>query len=221
MATNQLALVSDAIPAHASQSGVGRGNEEVGANEVSTPRLKLLQKMSQEVDKHHANYVENAEPGMLINSITNKLYSYLLVINLKFKIEYIVWRDMQVGGGFLGNYETLSLANEAIAEQDHPDEWEARETHSHVLLLKDPDTGVLETTPVVMDFAVSKLRVSRDWNTQIATKGGDRFSSLWKISPVSVEKKGNQYHNIDITCLGWTTEDDYKAAEVLYEQFSA
>ena len=32
-----------------------------------------------------------------------------------------------------------------------------------------------------MDFASSKLRVSREWNTQIGQLGGDRFSALWKL----------------------------------------
>jgi hypothetical protein len=27
--------------------------------------------------------------------------------------------------------------------------------------------------------------------------------------------------NLDVECLGWTTEEDYKVAEELYEQFSA
>ena len=43
----------------------------------------------------------------------------------------------------------------------------------------DPSTGELGI-PFIMDFASSKLRVSRSWNSQIQTKGGDRFASLWK-----------------------------------------
>ena len=49
--TNELTLASSELPAHLQgKMGVGRGNEDV-AGHVTIPRLKLLQKMSDEVEK--------------------------------------------------------------------------------------------------------------------------------------------------------------------------
>ena len=51
--------------AHINLDGVGRGNENVGQN-VIVPRIKLLQKMSNEADKHHKEHIKGAEVGDFI-----------------------------------------------------------------------------------------------------------------------------------------------------------
>lgn len=216
-----IALVANEVPAHVINAGIGRGNEEVG-NALAIPRIKLLQKMSPEVDKYSPKYVEGAEPGAFINSITGEVYGdELYALNLKFKVEYVVWRNLDIGGGLLGNFTSQAEAEAAVAAQEKPSDYEIKDTHTHVLLLKNPTTGEV-SSPVLMDFTVSKLRTSRAWNTQIATKGGDRFASLWKLKSIPVESRtGQQFMNLDVECLGWTTEEDYKVAEELYEQFSA
>lgn len=216
-----IALVANEVPAHVINAGIGRGNEEVG-NALAIPRIKLLQKMSPEVDKYSPKYVEGAEPGAFINSITGEVYGdELYALNLKFKVEYVVWRNLDIGGGLLGNFTSQAEAEAAVAAQEKPSDYEIKDTHTHVLLLKNPTTGEV-SSPVLMDFTVSKLRTSRAWNTQIATKGGDRFASLWKLKSMPVESRtGQQFMNLDVECLGWTTEEDYKVAEELYEQFSA
>ena len=85
------------------------------------------------------------------------------------------------------------------------------------MMIKDPETGVL-SLPAIFDFANSKLSVSKNWNTQITSKGGDRFAGLWKLSTVSVENRaGATYLNIKIDWEGWAQEEDYKAAEAVYE----
>jgi len=90
-----------------------------------------------------------------------------------------------------------------------------------LLLLKNPETGELDTTPVIFDFTGSKLATSRAWNSKIALQGGDRFASLWKISSKSVESKsGFSYMNIDLDLQGWAQKEDYEVAEALYEQYN-
>ena len=88
------------------------------------------------------------------------------------------------------------------------------------MVIKDPTTGEL-SMPALFDFANSKLSVSKNWNTQIGMKGGDRFAGLWKLSTISVENRaGATYLNIKIDWEGWAQEDDYKAAEALYKSHS-
>lgn len=214
-------LVANDVPAHvrAAQNG-GRGNEDVGSA-VAIPRIKLLQKMSPEVDKYNAKYIAGADVGHFINSISSEVYGEeLYAVSLKFKVEYVVWRSMEAGGGLLGNFTNQADAEAAVAAQEKPSEYEIKDTHSHILLLKNPETGEL-SHPIIMDFTSSKLRVSRSWNTQIASKGGDRFSSLWRLKSQPVESRtGQQFMNLDVEWVGWTTEEDYKIAEGLFEQFS-
>ena len=215
---NEIALATDKMPAHVKQSA-GRGNENVSSDSMTIPRIKLLQKMSPEVDKHHANFIEGADPGDFLNSLTNENYgSDLYTISVTFKDDHVVWKKREAGGGFLGTYRSAAEAETAIKEQDKPDEYDIVQTHSHVLLLKDPKTGVL-SMPVIMDFASSKLRVSRSWNSQINIKGGDRFSCLWKLSAVATQNRsGQQFMNLDVSFEGWAQDADYKLAEEFYEK---
>lgn len=223
VATMTLADMVDpegSVPAHISE-GTGRGNENVGAN-LTIPRIKQLQKMSTEVDEHGMNYIEGAKPGNLINSLTGRIYgNELYVISLKFKDDFVVWGDRNKNIPMLGVYESQAAAEFAISETEVPENYSVTQTHSHILLVKDPATGQLESQPVIMDFAVSKMRVSKDWNSQIAMKGGDRFAGLWKLESVATaNKQGQQFMNLGVEFVGWSKEEDYKAAEALYEAYS-
>lgn len=218
---NNLVASTDKLPTHLVGIDGGRGNENVGQN-VQIPRVKLLQKMSNEVDKHHAAYVEGCEPGHLVNTLTNENYGNdLYCLSLKFKTEFVVWRHLDAGGGYGGAFESQADAQTYVDAQDKPSEYDINETHAHIIIIKDPETGELERSPAIMDFASSKLRVSKAWNSQIAMKGGDRFAGLWKVSGVPTENKmGKAFMNCEVSFVGWAQEDDYKAAETLYEQYS-
>ena len=156
--------------------------------------------------------------------LTDLIINYgeeMYALSITFKTEHVVWRNREAGGGLLGAYSSHIEAQEAINAQEKPADYTITETHTHLLLLKNPETGKLEETPIVMDFASSKLRISRNWNSQIALKGGDRFAGLWKIKSVAVENRmGNAFMNLDVDFEGWAQEEDYKKAEALYEQHS-
>lgn len=220
MGSSALALPEDKIPAHiaANMATAGRGNEHVGAN-VQIPRLKLLQKMHDEIDKHHPKYVKGAEVGSFYNTVSNKVYGEAVkIISITFKSEYVVWKTRDAGGGLLGNFETAQEAQEAIQATGRAEDYDMTPTHQHLLIIKDPKTGELESTPVLMDFANTKLRVSKGWNAQIGMKGGDRFNGLWTMTAVPASNDKGSWLNIDIEFDGWTLPDDYKVAEALYQQ---
>ena len=217
MANQALALADDKVPAYINQSG-SRGNENVG-DQLAIPRIKQLQKMSDEVDKHHLKFIKGAEAGMFMNSLSGELMGdEIYVISINFVTDYVIWRTREAGGGYVGKASSMGEATALVAAQeDAPEKFQISETHSHLVVTKDPKTG--ETSmPALFDFANSKLSVSKNWNTQIGMKGGDRFAGLWKLSTVSVENRaGATYLNVKIDWQGWVQEADYKAAEALYE----
>jgi hypothetical protein len=213
---------NDSLPAHLQVvDGIGRGNENVGAN-VAIPRIKMLQKMSNEVDKHHAKFIPGCEVGHFINTLTNENYGEAIyALSLTFKTEFVVWKQLDAGGGYHGAYPSKASAEDYVNTQDAPAEYDINETHAHVVLLKNPETGELDRSPCIMDFASSKLRVSKAWNSQIGMRGGDRFAGLWKVGAIATENKsGKVFMNVDVSWVGWAMEDDYKSAEALYEQHS-
>ena len=222
MANTQLALAETSIdvPAYIDQNK-SRGNENVGG-QLAIPRIKQLQKMSDEVDKHHPKHIKGAEPGMFMNSLSGELLGdEVYAISINFKTDFVVWRTREAGGGYVGNAATQQEAAALVeAQEDSAEKFQISETHSHLMVIKDPTTGEL-SMPALFDFANSKLSVSKNWNTQIGMKGGDRFAGLWKLKTISVENRaGATYLNIKIDWEGWAQEDDYKAAEALYKSHS-
>jgi len=217
-----ISLVSDGVPAHVTASK-GLGNENVSSQHLQTPRVKLLQQMNAEVDENHDAYVEGAKPGMLLNTVTNEIYGKeIYVINVHFTEDFVVWRKRDKGGGLVASCESQAAADELVATQEgSPEDYEIIQTQSHLLIRKDAETGEIDTTPFLMDFASSKLRVSREWNTQIAQLGGDRFSSLWKVSAVATQNRaGQKFQNLSVVKEGWTTEEDYEVAKKIYQGVS-
>ena len=216
--TTTIDLVSKDVPAHV-MKGTGLGNEEVGKDHLQTPRVKLLQQLSNEVDKNHSEYIEKATPGDFINSVTKENYgTELYILNVKFTEDFVVWKKREIGGGLIGNFKSLAEATDYLNDQSLDiDQHDIIQTQSHLLMRKDPETGSLGI-PFIMDFASSKLRVSRSWNSQIQTKGGDRFASLWKMKSVqTANKAGQKFMNLGVEFEGWTTEEDYIEAKKLYE----
>ena len=211
-------LVSKDVPAHVVK-GTGLGNEEVGKEHLQTPRVKLIQTMSNEVDKNHSEYIENLSPGDFLNSVTKENYgTEMYVLNVKFTEDFVVWKKREIGGGLLGNFKSLAEATDYLNSNDlDVDQHDIIQTQSHLLMQKDPSTGELGI-PFIMDFASSKLRVSRSWNSQIQTKGGDRFASLWKMKSVQTANKvGQKFMNLTVEFEGWGTEDYDLEAKKLYE----
>ena len=217
-----VSLVSTNVPAHVKESA-GLGNENVSTQHLQTPRVKLLQQMNSEVDESHDAYVEGAKPGDLLNTVTNEIYgTEIYVINVHFTEDFVVWRKREKGGGLVASCASRADADEMIGNQDgSPNDYEIIQTQSHLLIRKDATTGEMESTPFLMDFASSKLRVSREWNTQIAQLGGDRFSTLWKVSSVKTQNRAGQpFQNLSVMKEGWVTDDDYEIAKKVYKGVS-
>jgi hypothetical protein len=217
-----VALVAKNVPAHVSKSS-GLGNEDVSAEHLQTPRVKQLQQLSNEVDENHSEYIEGAKPGDFINTITRENYGKeMYVINIKFTEEFVIWRKREKGGGLVGSYSSQKdaytyLEAEGLAVEDY----DIIQTQSHLLLRKDAETGELSGQPFIFDCSSSKLRVSREWNTQLKLAGGDRFSSLWKMSSAQTQNRASQkFYNIAVENQGWVTDEDYAASKKLYESVS-
>ena len=162
-------------------------------------------------------------PGDFYNTVTNSLLGRALyIINLLFKEEFVVWRKLNKGGGLKGTFSSYKEATDFLtAENLLVEDHDVVQTQSHTLLMKDPNTGEIVRTPFLMDFASSKLRVSREWNTQITQLGGDRFSSLWKLSSVQTQNRAAQkFYNLSVENQGWVLDEDYNFAKSAYESIA-
>ena len=218
--SNDISIVTSTMPAHV-KKGENLGNENISSEHLSTPRLKQLQQLSNEVDENHSEYIDGAKVGDFINTVTKETYGKeLFVVNVHFREEYVVWVKREKGGGLVGTFPTKQEAIKHLEDggnkvEDH----EITQTQTHTLLKVDEKTGDISEIPFLFDCSSSKLRVSREWNTQIMKLGGDRFASLWKLASVqTANKAGQKFMNIAVSNVGWLKEDTYNVAKGFYEK---
>jgi hypothetical protein len=76
--------------------------------------------------------------------------------------------------------------------------------------------------PAVMDFASSKLKVSRSWNSDLQVRCGNnapRFGAVYKLSgKLDRNPKGQTWHNVDFEFAGWADKKMYDEAENHYNR---
>ncbi|MGR5253616.1 hypothetical protein ACPV5S_15570 [Vibrio astriarenae] len=200
---------------------VGQGSQNVTADDVAIPRIKLLQKINDEVDKSNSKYVEGAESGMFLNTVTQELSTALLAVNLHFDRKVKVWRKRKFGGGIWGTFDSEEQARAALQEAGEVDaQYDIVESPAHLLMLLD-EKGTPKGV-ALLDMPSTKVKVSKLWNAQIIEKereGHPRFGCVWKIGVVTEESPNGAYENAKIDFITVAPDDIYNAALSAYQSF--
>ena len=217
--SNDISVVTSKVPAHV-KAGSKLGNENVSSEHISVPRVKLLQKMNNEVDPNHSEHIEGAKEGDFINTVTGENYgSSMYVVNAHFREEFVVWRKREEGGGLVGNIPTRKEAEDYLEDNSlEADKHDITQTQIHTLLRLDEKTSEISDIPFLFDCASSKLKVSREWNTKIMKQGGDRFAYLWKMSSVPQSNAKGSWVNIDIGGVDWLKDEIYQQVKAFYSK---
>lgn len=202
----------------------GRGSEGVSTNDLSLPRLSIIQDLSPQRKKDKDAYIPGAEEGMIFNTASNALYDGpLIIVPCFFRSEFVAWKDRNQGGGFGVACATEQEAEEWIAKQDDPAAWDVSYTHQHFALLVHPDST--EERPhiedVVISMSRSQLKPSRKLNTMIQQAGGDRFSRAYKLTVVGDRGPKGEFFNWKFDSLGFVPKYVYDRAEAVYEAVKA
>ncbi len=211
----------------------GRGSEEVGINDVTIPRLSIIQDLSPQHKKNKAEYIDGAEVGMLFDTVTMGLYeSSVIFVPVYYRLEWVVWKNRDAGGGFIGAFPTQDDAVDAVGrhplagqttEKDEP-VLEVHDTAQHFGLLMDPNSPAEDprATEIVISMSRSQLKPSRQFNSMIRIATGDRWERYYKLSAVEAQNQaGQDYYNWRVEQLGFVSEQVFAQAESLYESVKA
>jgi len=211
---------TETMPAYMDPEKV-RGSENVGTDDLTIPRLGLIQDLSPQRKKNEPEYIPGAEEGLYFNSVSNELYGESLVfVPVFFTKEWNIWKLSDAGGGFFGSYPSEQEAQAEFEKQDYnPEEYEIVDTAQHFGLI------IHEGRPpedIVISMTKSKMKVNRSLNSMIRLNGGDRFSRAFKITCIDDENNvGQKFYNMKFSPLGFVSEDVYRAAESLYDSVSS
>ncbi len=207
-----------------------RGQENVGMEDLTIPRLDVLQALSPQRKKNDPAYIEGAEEGILHNTVTSELYGKSVnFIPVYFRKEWLIWKAQDAGGGLEGVFDTESAAKDAFLENGFEgqtfkkngmdfDMYEIVDTANHFGMVVKPDGSVED---IVISMSKSKMKVNRAFNTLIKIASGDRFSLAYKVEAVEDQnKQGQDYFNLKVTAKGFVSEDLYRRGEAMYEALS-
>lgn len=195
----------------------GRGgagfDEGVDKNAYALPFLGILQALSPTVQRGTPQFLPEAAPGLLFNTVTKEMFTTVDVTVLRRTHTYCFWVPREKGGGFKGEepgegnqaMEQLFTTGCKIDEKKRritPDGLEMTEHRNFYCLQFLPGAG---PQPVVVSMTKSQLKAARAWNSLIRLKSAVdpgngqpvADSMIWTLGTELRAKDGNQWY-------GWT-----------------
>ena len=183
----------------------GMGNDAVSVEERAVPYLRILQPLSPQVDKGENEYVEGAEPGMFLNTVTNRVYgAEISLIPIYFKSIWLEWKPER--GGLVGRHEPGTIL---VDKTDFTD-WTyvnpitgVKNTIQDTFMFFVLDADHIGDGPMIFSMTSSGIKHAKNWNTSILLSklpdtGNDApyFGYVWKISLAKYKKDQHTYYQI-------------------------
>ena len=199
----------DALPAFLAKEHDTSGNENVSAEDLAVPQLKVLQPQSPEALNN-----KGMQPGQMMLTVKNETYDELYAINLSFDSHFVVWRDRKQGGGKMGQANTQQEAMEIVAGlPGTAADYNISRSHVHKLLLLNKDGSVL--SPAQLFLSSTGLQFSQRWNTEImlAYDGKPRFSGVWQLTTKTESNAKGTWYALDVQFAGYVTEELFNEAK--------
>ena len=210
---NQVATKKEgALATNLFEADAAQGAQNISQEDLALPFLKILGQLSPEVNKRDGKYVEGAEPGKIINTVTNELYDSLQVIPCHYKRQYIEWQDRGTSSGAPGaiheaNSDIISQTTRGKDYKDRlPNGNYLDNTANHfVLILGDsPQTALIS-------MKSTQLKVSRKWNSmmmgiKMQGKNGlftpPTYSHIYNLSTVQMSNDKGTWFGWDVSKVG-------------------
>ncbi len=233
MSDKQIAKKSNTDIANVSEdlilANAGKGLQNISNDDVTIPRLAIIQSGSPQRKKKDEKYIEGSDEGMIFNTVTNELYKDSLeVIPCGYRKTYVEWVPREKGGGLVAVHDLKpdGSVTDPKTRKTMLGENQIVDTAEHFVLVKTSEGY----SPAVLTMTSSNLSVSRKWNTllkmkRINVKGqtveAPSFLFKFKLSTVEAENDLGNWHKYKIEELGQIeSKDIFKEAEKLADSVS-
>ena len=159
--------------AAASEDMADKGFEQMGANDLALPFLKVLGQLSPQVTQGDPAFIADARPGMIFNSVTQDLFDGqrgIEIVPCYYKLEYLEWPDRQEGANapvntYPADSDILSQTKRDEQNLDRlPNGNYIQETASH-FVLRVEDGQPQETA--LMSMKATQRKKSKMWNSMM------------------------------------------------------
>lgn len=228
---------------------VGQGMEGADKESFAIPFLKVLQKISPQVDEGDAAYIEGAKGGQFFNTVTQELFDGkegLIFLHCAYQRRFLRWAARGTDGGFKGEYLPEDVA--AMRHSGEIVEYEGRlyapledgsvnpkrcdifqDTRSHFGLVVNVETGQYQQVLMALSstqIKKSKLIMSLLSSAKVQTAKGAVTPPTWmtKLHLTSVIESNDQgsWYGVKVAGAGFiASQDIYTAAKEFHELVSA
>ena len=226
---NQVATKKEgALATNLFEADANQGAQNISQEDLALPFLKILGQLSPEVNKRDGKYVEGAEPGKIINTVTNELYNEINVVPCYYKRQYIEWQDRGTSSG--APVAIHDADSDIISQTTRGKDFKDRlpngnyidNTANHFVLClgNNPETALIS-------MKSTQLKVSRKWNSmmmgiKMQGKSGlftpPTYSHIYKLSTVQMSNDKGTWFGWDVSRVGPVTDKSmYDMAKVFAE----
>ena len=210
---NQVATKKEgALATFDMEADAQQGAQNISQEDLALPFLKILGQLSPEVNKTHGKYVQGAEPGKIINTVTNELYDKISVVPCHYKRQYIEWQDRGASSGAPvaihdADSDIVSKTTRDKSFKDRlPNGNYLENTANHFVLVvgKNPETALIS-------MKSTQLKVSRKWNSmmmgiKLQGKNGlftpPTYSHIYNLSTVQMSNDKGTWFGWDVAKAG-------------------
>ena len=210
------------------------GFDNVDSNSLALPFLKVLGQLSPQVTQGDSQFIAEARPGMIYNTVTNELYNGaggITVIPCFYKLEYIEWKDRDNGAVAPVNvYPADSdIMSKTTRDEKGKDRLEngnyVEETASHYIMVVEPD----KSSTALLTMKSTQRKKSKKWNSMMMSlrqkskdgKGFFRpapFTQQYLLKTVLEKNNLGSWYGWEIEHIGQVeSEETIKAAFDFYQ----
>ena len=205
-----------ALAVNTFEADANQGAQNISQEDLALPFLKILCQLSPEVNKRDGKYVEGAEPGKIINTVTNQLFDHVDVVPCHYKRQYIEWQDRgQSTGAPVAIHEPdRDIISQTTRDKSYKDRLPngnyLDNTANHfVLQLGDTPQSAL------ISMKSTQLKVSRKWNSmmmglKMQGKNGlftpPTYSHIYKLKTVQMSNDKGTWFGWDVEKVGPVTD---------------
>jgi hypothetical protein len=223
-------VASGDISADLIVKAAGRGLENINNDDITIPRLAIVQSNSPQRKKKDEKYIEGADEGHIFNTVSNQLYDEegITVIPCGYRKSYVEWIPRESGGGLVAVHDMKPEGTtvDPKTRKAFLGENQIVDTAEHFVLVKKDDTW----EPAVLTMTSSNLGVSRKWNTllkmkKINIKGQmvepPSFLYMFKLSTINAENDLGSWFKYKLEEVGQiSSKEVFSQAEALSDSIN-
>ena len=205
----------NALAVNLFEADADKGSQNMTQEDLALPFLKVLGQLSPEVNKRDGKYVDGAEPGMILNTVTNEVFDGtkgIDVLPVFYERKYVEWQDRGEGKGApVAIHDASSdIMSQTTRDKSFKDRLpsgnylENTANHYVVVLGDSPQTALIS-------MKATQLKISRKWNSimmgiKLQGKNGlftpPTYSHIYNLKTVQMSNDKGTWFGWEVSKVG-------------------